>query len=189
MQMTTIEQKRLLRARLRIAERELTEDYKRRADAEIIVRLLSMPEYVSAGTVFAFVGTARETDTSALLRDALRSGKRLCVPLCGDKGIMELKELKSLELLTPGAFGILEPPPELPSVSPESVELAVVPCLGCSRAGRRLGRGGGYYDRFLERYKGPAAMLCREALILEDIPTEAHDVPISIVITENGVFR
>ena len=63
------------------------------------------------------------------------------------------------------------------------------PCLSCDRQGNRLGQGGGYYDRFFARYHGPAALLCREKLVSEEIPVEPHDKRFELIVTENAVYR
>ena len=123
------------------------------------------------------------------IENALASGKRLCVPLCVDKGIMELREITSLSQLLPGSYGILEPPADAPLVSVDDVDLSIVPCLTCDHGGRRLGHGGGYYDRFLAAYRSATVMICRERLIREEIPVEPHDMPIPWVITENGLYE
>ena len=66
-------------------------------------------------------------------------------------GIMELRQITSLDQLTPGAYGILEPPADSPAIEADGVDFAVLPCLSCSHSGHRLGQGGGFYDRFLAR--------------------------------------
>ena len=174
---------------IRRKERELTAEYKQEADEKIIENILSLPEYMQAETVFAFVGTEREINTMPLLNAILNAGKKLCVPLCTGAGIMELKEIRALSELSPGTMGILEPARECRTVLPEETDLAIIPCVSCSHAGIRLGHGGGYYDRFLAEYNGQCALICREALMTESIPTEAHDVTIDCVVTERGIFR
>ena len=148
-----------------------------------------MPEYQEAGTVFCFVGTDREINTRPILEDILAAGKRLCVPLCMGKGIMELRQVTDLRQLVPGAYGILEPPADAPIVAVDEVDFAVMPCLTCNRLGQRLGRGGGYYDRFLSHYRGGTVLLCREKLIREEIPLEPHDYPVPWVLTERGLYE
>ena len=187
--MTKAEEKQLLRKAVRAQERALSDAYKAASSAAIARRLLAMPEYQEADTVFCFVGTAREIDTTAILEDALSSGKRLCVPLCVGAGLMELRQITALSHLVPGAYGILEPPAECPQVETDMVDLAVLPCLSCSHSGHRLGQGGGFYDRFLARYRGGAVLLCRERLIREDIPVEPHDCPVPWVLTEQGLWE
>ena len=131
----------------------------------------------------------REIDTRPILDQTLADGKMLCVPLCVADGIMELRAIRNLEELFPGAYGILEPPADSPALSPDQIDLAVIPCVTCSREGRRLGRGGGYYDRFLAHYRGAAVLLCRERLLRQEIPFGVHDYPIPWVLTEAGLFE
>lgn len=149
--MTKAEEKKQLRAQIRAEEAALSQRYLESADAAIAARVLAMPEYLQAGTVFCFVSTPREIDTRPILADALARGKRLCVPLCAEKGVMELRRITALDQLAPGAYGIPEPPADSPAVSCDETDFAVIPCLSCDRSGRRLGRGGGYYDRFFVR--------------------------------------
>ena len=179
--MDTIQrQKDILRRELAKAERALTPAEKNASDAAILHHVVNTTVYHRARTVFAFVGRGDEIDTLPLLRRVLADGKRLCVPLCTAPGIMECREITDLSVLRPGAYRILEPPAEAPLVAPADIDLAVVP------DGRRLGRGGGYYDRFLAGYAGETLLLCRQALLRSDIPWEAHDVLIPAVITEQG---
>jgi 5-formyltetrahydrofolate cyclo-ligase len=187
--MTKAEEKKLLRSSVRVAERELSGDYKARSGAELTARLLALPDYLCADTVFCFVGTEREIDTRPVLEDALRRGKTLCVPLCVGSGSMELRQIASLRQLFPGAYGILEPQADCPAVSADEVDFAVIPCVSCDRAGHRLGQGGGYYDRFLSAYRAPAVLVCRERLLRDEIPMEPHDCRIPWVLTENGLYE
>ena len=187
--MTAAVRKKALRREIVTAEREMSTAEKIKADAVIMEKLLSTEEYKSAETVFCFVGTDREIDTRGILTDILAAGKRLCVPRCTGAGRMEAKEILSLAELSPGAFGIPEPPETAPSVRADKIDLAIVPCLSCSHTGNRLGRGGGFYDRFLKDFRGIAITLCREKLTRDNIPTEEHDVPIPAVITEKGIYR
>ncbi len=182
-------EKKLLRKEVRAMERSLAPEYKLRADRAIARFLYDLPEYRKARTVFAFVGMKREIDTRPFLMRVLWDGKTLCVPLCTGDGIMELKLIRSLDELRPGAYGILEPAVDAPAVDPSEVDLAVIPCVSCSLRGERLGQGGGFYDRFLQSFKGSSVLVCREVLMREDIPMEPHDAVIPIVISEKGVFR
>ena len=102
---------------------------------------------------------------------------------------MELRQITALDQLVPGAYGILEPSADAPLVDADAVDFAVLPCLSCSHGGHRLGQGGGFYDRFLARYRGGAVLVCREKLIREDIPLEPHDCPVPWVLTERGLWE
>ena len=187
--MTKTEEKQQLRRTMRALESGLSARYKAESSRAIAAHLLAMPEYQEAGTVFCFVGTDREIDTRPILEDVLAAGKRLCVPQCVGKGIMELRQVTDLRQLIPGAYGILEPSADAPLVSLDEVDFAILPCLTCNHLGQRLGQGGGYYDRFLSNYRGGTVLLCREKLIREEIPLEPHDYPIPWVLTEVGLYE
>lgn len=187
--MTKQEEKNDLRRRMKVLEAQLSERYKKSSDRAISTALLAMPEYQAAETVFCFVGTSREIDTRTILEAALAAGKRLCVPLCTGPGIMELRQITALEQLTAGSYGILEPSADAPLVSTDDVDFAILPCTTCDHYGHRLGKGGGYYDRFLSHYRGGTVLLCREKLIREEIPVEPHDYPVPWVLTECSLYE
>ncbi len=187
--MTRQEEKQQLRAIVRRLEAALTPEYKAKSSRTIVRRLLAMPEYQEAQTVFCFVGTEREIDTRPILEDILSAGKALCVPLCTVPGIMEPRQVTDLGQLSPGAFGVLEPPAGAPAVPVDAIDFAVLPCVTCNYQGHRLGHGGGYYDRFLSQFRGGTVLLCREQLIRQEIPVEPHDYPVPWVLTERGLYE
>ena len=184
-----MQEKKALRTSLRQKRRAFSPHDCEHWDAAMCTHLLSMPEYLQASTIFCYVSTPEEPGTQTLLAFALADGKQLCVPRCRENGIMDLCMISSLADLRPGAYGLLEPPAHALTLQPEEIDLAIVPCIACTRDGQRLGQGGGYYDRFLPKFSGDAVLLCREALVLKSLPTEPHDCMISTVVTEAGVFR
>lgn len=183
------EEKQMLRLRLRTIENRLSPRYLAESGRAISAHLLAMQAYQTAGTVFCFAGAGREIDTRPILIDALATGKSLCVPLCTGPGRMELRQITALEQLSPGAYGIPEPPEDSPAILPDEVDLAILPCVTCNYYGQRLGHGGGYYDRFLAHYRGGTVLLCRERLIRAEIPVAAHDYPVPWVLTERGLYE
>ena len=154
--------------------------------------LFSLPQWQSAGAVLAFAAMPDEPDTAEILRRALADGKRLLLPRVRSKTEMDWVEIPVLRLLRPGAFGIQEPPADLPAADPAgyAAALALVPCLAASRDGVRLGRGGGYYARFLAHYKGKRLLVCPTAALLGDLPCEGWDVRFSPheILTEKGIL-
>ncbi len=143
-------------------------------------------QWKKADTVFVFVSMPTETDTSGLIGKALSSGKRLCVPKIVGDGIMEAVEIKNQAQLSSGKFGIYEPDDTCLPVSKNEIDLVLLPCLAADEKGRRLGRGGGYYDRFCEGCGGVKLVLCPEMLLLGEgeIPTEKWDIIADGVVTE-----
>lgn len=180
--------KRNLRRAVKKEAEALSEAYREEADQSIFRHIKALPEYQKANTIFCYVGVGHEIDTMPVLRDILQSGKTLGVPRCVSKGVMEVFQIETLQELSAGAFGIPEPKTSCRPICPEEIELALIPCLCCTKSGRRLGYGGGYYDRYLEKGNFTKAVLCREKLMKETIPTERHDIKMDLVISEKGVF-
>ena len=167
----------------------LPENYKNDADRRIIQLLLGLLEYKKANTVFCFVGVEHEINTRPFLNQVLADGKRLAVPLCIGKAVMEARRIFSLDELKKGYYGLYEPDKSSELIPMDDVEFAVIPCLTTDHKGNRLGHGGGYYDTLFNRYNNvPAAIICRE-LMCGEVPTEPFDHRFSITVTENGVFR
>ena len=155
--------------------------------------LFSLPQWQSAGAVLAFAAMPDEPDTAEILRRALADGKRLLLPRVRSKTEMDWVEIPSLSLLQPGAYGIPEPPADRPAADPGgyAATLALIPCLAAGTDGVRLGRGGGYYDRFLAQYKGERLLLCPAAALLADLPADDWDARFAPdeILTEKGILR
>lgn len=157
--------------------------------AAICARLFRLEEYRRARTIFVFVGTKREVDTAAILRQAWQEGKRVAVPRCQTMGQMTAHEISAWTDLTMGKYEIMAPMEECQAVATTEIDLAVVPCLSCDAQGHRLGYGGGFYDRFLAGSGIPAAALCMERLMSAALPAEAHDIVMDYVVTERRTIE
>lgn len=184
------EQKRQKRKEIRQRIKQLESQYCADADRKILEHIVGLKEFQQAETVFCYVSTETEVDTVPILKEVLQSGKRLGVPKCTGKGIMDVCGITSLDELTVGAYGILEPNEKCRIIlSPEEIDFSLIPCISCDRKGNRLGHGGGYYDRYLKQSRGVKAIVCRSRLMLEEVPTEPHDVRMDLVISEEKIWR
>jgi 5-formyltetrahydrofolate cyclo-ligase len=103
----------------------------------------------------------------------------------GDK--LELKQFEGVEKMKKGAFNIMEPQGEAFSDF-DSIDLAIIPGVGFSPQGARLGRGKGYYDRLLPNLRCPKIGLALPCQIADEIPTEEWDIPMDEVIFGNGIL-
>ena len=177
----------MIRQEVKQAIAVLPKEYCGRADEKIRGHVVTLPEYLNACTIFCFVGTDAEINTMPILEHILQSGKRLGVPKCVGKGIMEVYEIRSLDELVPGKYGIQEPKEGLALILPQEIDLALVPCLSCDENGWRLGYGGGFYDRYLAKTKAIRAVLCRSRLMRDEIPVDSYDLKMNYVITEKGI--
>lgn len=178
-------QKNELRRELTRARKMWTREYLADSDSAVTARVLALQEWRKASCVFIYVSVRTEPDTHVLLRAALAAGKRVAVPLCGAPGEMDAREITSLDELLPRAYGLMEPSATAPVVPPEDFDLAIIPCVAADERGYRLGHGGGYYDRYLPKMNCKRVCLCRGRELLAEVPTEATDVPMDMVITED----
>lgn len=181
--------KQELRKLVRLQVSGLSYEYCIQADRVICQTVTGLDEYHKARTVFIFVGTEAEINTRPIITHALEHGKQVAVPKCISKGVMEACLIDSLDDLEEGSYGIQEPGNDAARVQPEEIDLAVVPCCTCSHMGKRLGYGGGYYDRYLGRVAGMKAVICREKIMRDDIPVEEHDQAADMVVSEAGIWR
>lgn len=181
------EEKRAFRARMREKTAALDAAYLTESDAGITAQVLALPEFRAAGRVFAYWSQGRECDTHALIAAAAAAGKTVALPVVLGDGVMAFHTYDGM--LRPGALAIPEPSADTPALTPAPEDIMVVPALCCDKAGGRMGRGGGYYDRYLAARRPFAVCLCREALLCEKVPREWNDMPVSAVITEKQVIR
>lgn len=181
--------KKAQRGEIRNRLQLLESAYCHAADHHILQSIITLPEYQQASMIFCYVSVNKEVDTRLLLQKAWSDGKRTAVPRCIDKGIMKPYEITSLGDLIPGLYDIPEPSERCPLVALTDIDFAIVPCLSCDRKRRRLGHGGGYYDRTLARLTAPSAALCREQLLLDEVSCDEHDQSVDILITENRIYR
>lgn len=183
------EEKKVFRQEIKNRWKALEETYLQEASKTICDAIRQLPEYQQAKTVFCFVSMERELNTSTLLDAILADGKTLVVPRVLAMGKMALHPITSLDTLKKSRFGIPEPAEDTPTVSPQDVDFTVVPCLSATLAGARLGRGGGFYDRFLADYTGNTALVCFHQLLSESVPMDSWDVTLPVVVTEKGIWR
>ncbi len=185
------EDKSILRRTLLEKIRSLDPSYTETADRAILATLFSLPEYKAAPSVFCFYGTQFEIQTRPFLEQVLADRKLLAVPKCISGGIMQAKLISSLSELHRGYFGLFEPDENAPTLSPDRIGLAVIPCLSCDHRGNRIGRGGGYYDTYFQDLPQiPCALICREQVMSNEIARfcEPHDLRFTPVISECGLY-
>lgn len=178
-------QKAALRKEIRARRRALDAGARKAWDAAITAQVLALPAYLEAKTVFCFISYGGEPETGAILRDALARGKRLAVPRCLPGGVMEAVCIDGFDGLTPGMYGIPAPREDLPAIPFSEIDFALVPALAYTAAGDRLGQGGGYYDRFMEKTNAFTCGVCYGCFVLDSIPTEAFDRRVGLVVCES----
>lgn len=182
--------KKMLRKLIKERIASLTPEQIASADEAIMDKLLSQSAWQQAQTVFCYLAVGREIATLPLLRAALAAGKRIAAPLITSPGIMEARLISDLADLHPDRYGIPAPPPDSALLMPMEIDLVIVPGVAFARQTLlRLGRGGGYYDRYLSSCPALRIALAREAQLLDDIlPAEAHDLAMDMLVSEKRIY-
>lgn len=146
--------------------------------------------YRRAKVIMCYVAVDGEVETRPILRQILRDGKKVAVPvtLTGKKKLVAaLIQDVDRDLRVKGPFGIPQPPEDGRRVIPlKKLSLILVPGVAFDKKGERLGRGGGYFDRFLSLVppKIPRLGLAFRFQVVGKIPSEEHDQPVLKVITD-----
>ena len=176
------QEKKKLREMMLKKQGELSLQYREESDRQIQRKLFAFPEFARAKTVFCFVSMEREVNTLPIIEQALKNGKRICVPRCLALGVMEAVEIIGLADLKIGKYGIKEPKGYCKKVEKDEIDFGVIPCVTCDKEGNRLGYGGGFYDRYLGDVEFYKAALCPLEMICDQVPVEKEDVRMNQVI-------
>jgi len=170
-----------------------SEEEIKKKSLKIKERLFSLPLFEESKAVMFYVSFGSEVRTEDAIKETINRSKRVIVPktLLKEKRLL-LSELRDYEKeLERGAFGILEPKEEyLREVSPQMLDLIIVPGVVFDEKGYRIGYGGGFYDRFfLEVDKVSSIGLAFELQVVGEIPAEEHDLKVNLIITERRVIK
>jgi 5-formyltetrahydrofolate cyclo-ligase len=174
--------KEVLDARLK-----LTPEQRRVKSAEIEAKLFGLPEYRVASVVMFYASFRSEVETHHMIRRALVEGKRVVLPKVKGRELA-LFEIKSFDKdVLPGAWGIPEPEDGV-RVELKDIGLIVVPGAAFDEQGNRIGYGAGFYDKLLPLYQGRSVALAFELQIAPEVPADAHDIPMQMIVTEERVI-
>ncbi len=195
--------KAALRRRVAEAVARLSPAARRMAAERLAERVAGFPAVQAAETLMAYLALPTEIDTWPLIRRAWDEGKRIAVPrieppLAREAMPVHERRIVPVELapldvaeaslhpaVEPGAYGILEVR-GLDPFPAEAIDVVLAPCAAVDRHGRRLGKGGGFYDRFLARPELNATVvaLAFAAQLVESVPVAAWDRPVDAVVTD-----
>jgi 5-formyltetrahydrofolate cyclo-ligase len=184
--------KSAMRRQLRDALAAMSDEARHAKSVAACSFIASSPEFINAHVVMLYLSTATEVDTSALALRAWQQGKTVVVPkVSWDQRRMLPVEISSLnDHMTTSGPGVREPINGKP-VPLDLIDFVVVPGLGFSDRGHRIGRGMGFYDRFLAQpeFIGTTCGLAFDEQIVPELPVLDHDVPLGMLVTDRGVRR
>ncbi|MCG2713085.1 MAG: 5-formyltetrahydrofolate cyclo-ligase [Candidatus Omnitrophica bacterium] len=168
--------------------KEQGEELRQRKSFQIKKKLFSQRLFLQSDTVMFYIAKREEVDTAGMIEDALKIGKKVVVPmiLVNEKKIIPSQLLNPKKELEKGPYGIYQPKKQfMRKVLPETIDLVVIPGVAFDRSGNRLGRGGGYFDRFLSKFikrNVPVFGLAFKFQILDKLPVLKHDIPVNKLI-------
>ena len=176
------EEKKELRKKM-IGARDALAYEQRDNDSGTICDILFVhPAVLGAKKLLIFASFGSEPDTDTIAKRALDMGKEIYYPRVEDSEI-SFYAVKDISELKSGYKGIREPGPGLPWDEDEEASVILVPGTAFDRKGRRMGYGGGFYDRFLKKYpKLYRIGICFSIQITDDLPAEEHDEKVNEVI-------
>lgn len=173
---------------MRRLRREMTEEEVSEKSEKIQRLLFGFDKYKNAQTVMTFISAFKEPSTDQIISDALRNGKRVVVPVSDTKTeTIILSYLDNTGDLKKGAYGIYEPSIIKPANGAD-IDFILIPGLAFDKRGNRLGFGKGYYDKLLCDSAAEKTALCYDFQLLDKIPSDAHDILMSTIITEEKIY-
>jgi 5-formyltetrahydrofolate cyclo-ligase len=182
-----------LRRQLAASRRQANQPERDAAGRSIRDAVLSLPEIQMAGTVAAYMSVGTEPDTRGLVYALWKRGTYVLLPLLQADHDLDWASYEGPDSLARGPRGLLEPTERRRGVAAvTSADLVIVPALAVDRAGRRLGRGGGSYDRALARVGAavPTVALIYDDELLDEVPAGALDQPVRMVAQpRQGIIR
>ncbi len=182
--------KREVRRRV-LALRDATDPAARdRAAALVTECVLALPEVVAATTVLAFWSFGSELPMLPLIEALVQRGVRVGLPVIAGSE-MRARAWRPGDPTTEAAFGAREPAGGA-QIDPRAIDVVLTPAVAVDRTGRRVGYGGGYYDRFLPRTRDDAvrvAVVLGEQLVHEDLPAGSFDLRVDVIVTPDEVIR
>lgn len=160
-----------------------------RLDEALFKNAVAAPQFASADTILCYYPVRKEPNILPIAEYALKLKKKVAFPISHKaERHLSFHIISELSELSVGAYNIPEPSASLPEITDFSNTLCLVPALAFDKNGRRLGYGGGYYDRFLSVFNGVSMGLSYSNFYVDDLPTETHDATVDIIITENGGY-
>ncbi len=185
-------QKQTIRNQIRQTMRDLGNETLHAASKAAAKNLTASNHFLRASTIMIFLPIKFEIDARPIALRAWQSAKVVTVPLVSyEQKHMIPVEVRSFdEPMDEDRYGVQTPANATPHPIDE-IDLIVVPGLAFDTAGNRLGRGGGFYDRFLAHpdFRGKICGFATEQQIVENVPTDHHDVSMDLIVTDKRTIQ
>lgn len=174
--------KKELRQEIQRRKRQLTEEELRQLSLPLMQRLLSHPKIRGAKTVLMYYSLPDEVYTHDAIDQLVEAEKEVLLPVVINDHELEIRQYRSPKDMKEGSFHIMEPIGDRFCDYPQ-IDVAVIPGMSFDPRGNRLGRGKGYYDRFLEQIPQAYKIgICFDFQKWSEVPTDPYDVKVDEVI-------
>jgi len=161
-------------------------DFIKLASKKIHNRLKQLEIFRNAKKIACYFPIESEVLTQDIMQEILGNGKEICLPKVVENNL-SFRKIDGLKDLEKGSYGIMEPKENCPEL--EGIEIVLVPTVGITKNGVRLGYGYGYYDRFLASLNAKTISLIYSKQIVKSIPFSEKDVKIDWIVTEEKVIE
>ncbi|MDD5086538.1 MAG: 5-formyltetrahydrofolate cyclo-ligase, partial [Candidatus Nanoarchaeia archaeon] len=180
--------KELLRTEIKDKRNKIDSNFVRINSIKIEEMLIDMDLFKKSSKIGVYLPKNNEVNTEKIIDSAIKSGKKVFLP-CIEKNDMKFRRFNGKETLEEGAFQIYQPMKYCEEINPFELDMVVVPCVVVDKNGNRIGRGKGFYDKFLEKYNTPSVCLAYDFQMVDKINADSHDQKIDFIITEKGSFN
>jgi len=181
--------KKLLRKHLYEKRCNLTNEYVK-TNSGLVFENLKKTEILNFENILVYSDFKNEVQTGDIIKYLFENNKKVYLPVCNCKNFtFEVREIFTADYdVQLNFYGINEP--KFSVVTKNKIDCAIIPGIAFDVSGNRIGFGKGYYDKFLSENKDICKIaVCYEFQIIENIPADAHDIPVNFIITENRVIK
>lgn len=179
--------KALIRDEMKAKRRNMNKNEVAEKSRKAAQLFLNSGIYKSAKIIMLYMPLGNETDTGEIIRRAFADGKTLVLPVTDEQsGRITPYVLEQDTLLEKGGFSVVEPRNSEP-IEKSEIDAVLVPGIAFDKKGARLGFGRGCYDMFLEKMKAVKLGYCYSFQLLDEIPSDSHDIRMDYIITEKEI--
>jgi len=181
--------KQTAREMMKKLRRELSAEEIQKKSTEITSVLFSLDCFKNADTVMVYLSAFKEVDTSEIVEELIRLGKKIVVPVCNvETCTITPSYISGFCDMHKGVYGIWEPN-SVKEASVSDIDLVIVPGIAFDIKGSRCGFGKGYYDKLLCKSNAVKIGLCYDFQVVDKLDCDKYDIAMDMVITERRIIN
>ncbi len=177
------------RLRLRHQRNHLLPDEQLAASIQLANQFAALTIYKKTKTIASYLSDDGEIFTDEIHQRAWADNKNIVLPVIQDKQRLQFAYYNDQDTLSAGPWGIQQPE-NLTFIHNDDIEMVLVPLVGFDPQGNRLGRGGGFYDRFLSHCTNAITIgLAHDFQLIQNLPAADWDIPLNFVLTPSTTYH